>query len=212
MGSRRVTSISGRWSTTRRNWRTSRGWTSHLTPACPRRSGRSHASVEAGLQRARGLAQRHRLVADLLALSRIRSLAQIDVDAEHSELMQAEPEPHHKAHPEPSYHTVTTAKSTPPTSHLVWLVINVPSPTLMANGHVLAEYEFDAKAVATLEHAAHYTRSDKQRSLHAAYPVMKQPIEKFAPDRSQELLKPMHELTVAQKDKVGSALEARMGR
>lgn len=126
-------------------------------------------------------------------------LFQIDVDAEHPELLHPVPSPHRSPKDAPAYHTVNTDKSTPPNAHLVWLVINAPAPSLLQHGHVLAEYEFDTQAVAQMDHRVHWQRSDKQRHTHATYPVVKEPIEDFSVTRPQVLERPFHELSEGEK-------------
>lgn len=76
-------------------------------------------------------------VLSIVACTLMRALIQVDVDDPDRRLTSGE-------HPE--YRTVTVANaSTPPVQKIVWLLINVPSPQLLKNGHIVAEWEMDVE-------------------------------------------------------------------
>ena len=55
------------------------------------------------------------------------------------------PSSHHHVESPEYRKTVIAGASTPPAQRIVWLVCNVPGPTLMHNGHLVAEWEVDTE-------------------------------------------------------------------
>jgi hypothetical protein len=71
---------------------------------------------------------------------------QVDVDDPDPSLLSP-PSSHHRVESPEYRQTVVAGASTPPAQRIVWLVCNVPGPTLMHNGHLVAEWDVDTEEI-----------------------------------------------------------------